>query len=90
MSFVDRVLMEDMKFLCKWRTIVFYGPGNWTSLALGWLVKIRMEWNGGFASFFCNAIARTYTQHITFFFQILLLPILVVYSLPSHANFQVI
>lgn len=47
-----------------------------------------VEW--GLCVVFCNVIARTYTQHITFFFQILLLPILVVYSLPSHANSQVI
>ena len=51
MSFVDGMLMEYMKFLCKWRTIVIYGPGKWKFLALGWLVKIHMEWDGGFASF---------------------------------------
>jgi hypothetical protein len=69
MSFVDGMLMEDMKFLCKWRTIVFYGAGKWKFLALGWLVKIHMEWGWGLCVVSCNATTRTYTQHISYFFQ---------------------
>jgi hypothetical protein len=88
MSFVDGMLMEYMKFLCKWRTIVFYGPGNWKFLALGWLVKIHMEWDGGFASFL---VMHTYLYPAYLVFLIiLLLLMLIVYSLPSLANFKVI